>query len=317
METKKLNTEKVRISLPFSKDERFKSWRKILTGIDKSKDNGYAFLGDFVSTFKNKDIELPIGTYLMVYDEVGSVKYHSPEVYVYRVDGEFQLTELFCSFSWNWALDLRDEVAKLFEDNEAKKEILDKLSSIRTYQSPLQSIRYSYKYKDNIVIKVTDNPNCFAHSLMILLDRNKNEIDKWLERYSNRREIQYETVIKTLKDNSKSEQLLPIKFIELVELDEEEKYTFAYLKTKYIAIVEIDNKKYVANPYLLKWLIKENYNIYAKKEILQDNFDTDYNSIHMNTNFFVILKKNDEIKGLVSGLIYKDEDLTNIYREKK
>ena len=124
METKELNTEKVRISLPSSKDKRFKSWRKILTGIDKNKDNGYAFLGDFVYTFKNKDIELPIGTYLMVYDEVGSVKHHSPEVYVYRVDGEFQLTELFCSYSWNWALDLRDEVAKLFEDNEAKKEKL-------------------------------------------------------------------------------------------------------------------------------------------------------------------------------------------------
>jgi hypothetical protein len=50
--------------------------------------------------------------------------HYSPEVYVYRVDGEFQLTELFCSYSWNWALDLRDEVAKLFEDNEAKKEKL-------------------------------------------------------------------------------------------------------------------------------------------------------------------------------------------------
>ena len=124
MKTQELNTEKVRISLPPSKDKRFKSWRKILTGIDKNKDNGYAFLGDFVSTFKNKDIELPVGAYLMVYDEVGSVKHHSPEVYVYRVDGEFQLTELFCSFSWNWALDLRDEVAKLFEDNEAKKEKL-------------------------------------------------------------------------------------------------------------------------------------------------------------------------------------------------
>jgi hypothetical protein len=121
METKNLNTEKVRIILPCSKDKR-KSWRKILTGIDKNKNNGYAFLGDFVYTFKDI-IELPLGTYLMVYDEVGSVHY-SPKVYVYRVDGEFQLTELFCSYSWNWALDLRDEVAKLFEDNEAKKEKL-------------------------------------------------------------------------------------------------------------------------------------------------------------------------------------------------
>jgi hypothetical protein len=121
MKTQELNTEKVRISLPSSKDKR-KSWRKILTGIDKNKNNGYAFLGDFVYTFKDI-IELPLGTYLMVYDEVGSVHY-SPEVYVYRVDGEFQLTELFCSYSWNWALDLRDEVAKLFEDNEAKKEKL-------------------------------------------------------------------------------------------------------------------------------------------------------------------------------------------------
>lgn len=121
MKIQNLNTEKVRISLPVSKD-KFKSWRKILTGIDKNKNNGYAFLGDFVYTFKDI-IELPLGTYLMVYDEV-SVKHYSPEVHVYRVDGEFQLTELFCSYSWNWALDLRDEVAKLFEGNEAKKEKL-------------------------------------------------------------------------------------------------------------------------------------------------------------------------------------------------
>ena len=56
METKNLNTEKVRISIPLAKDERFKSWRKILTGVDKTKSNGYAFLGDFVYTFKNKDM---------------------------------------------------------------------------------------------------------------------------------------------------------------------------------------------------------------------------------------------------------------------
>ena len=123
MKTQELNTEKVRISLPVSKD-KFKSWRKILTGIDKTKTNGYAFMGDFISTYKNKDIELPIGTYILAYDEVGSRKYYEPEVYVYRIDGEFQLTELFCSYGWNWALDLRDEVAKLFEDNEAKKEKL-------------------------------------------------------------------------------------------------------------------------------------------------------------------------------------------------
>jgi hypothetical protein len=122
METQELNTVKVRISLPASKDKR-KSWRKILTGIDKTKDNGYAFLGDFISTYKNKDIELPVGTIILVYDEVGSVTHH-PAVYVYRVDGEFQLTELFCSYSWNWDFELRDEVAKLFEDNEAKKEKL-------------------------------------------------------------------------------------------------------------------------------------------------------------------------------------------------
>ena len=50
MKTQELNTEKVRISLPGRKDDRFKSWRKILTGIDKNKDNGYVFRGDFIST---------------------------------------------------------------------------------------------------------------------------------------------------------------------------------------------------------------------------------------------------------------------------
>jgi len=124
MKTTELTAEKVRIHLPAQKDKRFKSWRKILTGVDKTKSDGYAFLGEFISPYQNKDIEIELGTYILVYDEVGSVKHHSPEVFVYRVDGEFQLTELFCSYSWNWALDLRDEVAKLFEDNEAKKEKL-------------------------------------------------------------------------------------------------------------------------------------------------------------------------------------------------
>ncbi len=120
-----MERQKVRIHLPDQKDTRFKSWRKILTGVNKTKSDGYAFLGEFISPYQNKDIEIELGTYIMVYDQTGSMKYHSPEVYVYRVDGPFELTELLYASGWDWALDLRDEVAKLFEDDKKLKEKLE------------------------------------------------------------------------------------------------------------------------------------------------------------------------------------------------
>ena len=42
---------------------KYKHWTKILTGIDDTKTNGYAFLGDFISS--SKEHLLPIGTILI------------------------------------------------------------------------------------------------------------------------------------------------------------------------------------------------------------------------------------------------------------
>ncbi len=48
-----MERQKVRIHLPDQKDKRFKSWRKILTGVNKTKSDGYAFLGEFISPYQN------------------------------------------------------------------------------------------------------------------------------------------------------------------------------------------------------------------------------------------------------------------------
>lgn len=102
--------EKKIVDVPVIGDSRFKQWTKVVTGVDKNQQNGYAFRGHFL---KDK-AELPIGTFILAYGESGSMKYHDPMVKLYKVDTDglsvaYEKSEL----SRKWALDVRDDIAEL------------------------------------------------------------------------------------------------------------------------------------------------------------------------------------------------------------
>jgi hypothetical protein len=61
-------------------DDRFRSWGKIVTGVDLSQKGGYALQGEFFSS--DKAMAIPDGAWVVVASETGSRNNHS---YVYRL----------------------------------------------------------------------------------------------------------------------------------------------------------------------------------------------------------------------------------------
>jgi len=109
----KTNPKKVKVYIPKAKDSRWKSWRKLLTGVDTSHTNGYAFQGSWL--YKDSLVEIEDRSYILMYDVVGSRKHCHPEVDVFQAQGE-DLVDIGISASGNdWALKIRDRVSKLFE----------------------------------------------------------------------------------------------------------------------------------------------------------------------------------------------------------
>lgn len=91
-----------------------KSWIKILTGVDASKDTGFAFEGSFVRF--GETVEVPEGTWFLSYIEdrsSGSGNLRGRDVTLYQVRGG----ELAEAGSWQpgagkgWALRCRDDIA--------------------------------------------------------------------------------------------------------------------------------------------------------------------------------------------------------------
>lgn len=111
-EKKSIGTAKVIIDVPGKSDPRWKSWCKLLTGVDTTKTNGYAFEGQFLQC--GRKAEVNIGSYLLFYDEQGSAKHHKPYVNIYRIEPDGNLSNVLDTVGWSWALDIRDETAKLF-----------------------------------------------------------------------------------------------------------------------------------------------------------------------------------------------------------
>jgi len=103
--------KKVIIEIP--SQSRHKSWMKELTSVDATKSNGYAFEGNFLK--RGMKAEVKVGTLLLQYDEIGSVKHKEAEVVVYRVEADGDCTELLKATGRSWALDLRDDVAELLK----------------------------------------------------------------------------------------------------------------------------------------------------------------------------------------------------------
>jgi len=103
------------INTPCCGDSRFKQWSKTLTGVDRSKKDGYAFQGQFIRSTQ----ELEVGSFILCWGMEGSRKNSSPCVEVYRVvdDPDFEVEEVYrkSSLPDHWALAVRDEIADLLE----------------------------------------------------------------------------------------------------------------------------------------------------------------------------------------------------------
>jgi len=61
-------------------DDRFRSWGKIVSGVDLSQKGGYALQGEFFS--QDKAVVIPDGAWIVVASETGSRNNHS---YAYRL----------------------------------------------------------------------------------------------------------------------------------------------------------------------------------------------------------------------------------------
>lgn len=100
---------RVRVSLP-----SFCRWAKILSGIDHSKDTGFAFLGKWAP--RDRDFEQEEGAIILVYWDSG------PAAHLYRVtdgvDGGLELVAKARGKSW--ALDLRDIADEALREQRKK-----------------------------------------------------------------------------------------------------------------------------------------------------------------------------------------------------
>jgi hypothetical protein len=109
----------VKVRVPSPRDSRFKSWARLITGVDRSRKDGYAFQGPWLR--RGRLDELPALALILLYDEVGSRRHHHPEVEVVQVqeDGSLAQVEddrgLLRAEGWDWALLLRDRVAALLD----------------------------------------------------------------------------------------------------------------------------------------------------------------------------------------------------------
>lgn len=131
---------KVIVGVPKSEDTRKKSWRKELVNVDKSQSNGYAFIGNWLKGGERAELE--VGSYILAYDEPGSMKHWSPHVRLFKVMLNGELEKIFDwegeSQEKSWALAVRDEIDNIIsketkeaiELTEEEKEIVKKLRSL-------------------------------------------------------------------------------------------------------------------------------------------------------------------------------------------
>src|SRR5690554_3359449 len=112
-----MTPEKVIVELP-SYDSRHKSWIKTIESVDRTKTNGYAFVGTFLKT--GATVELPVGTTILTYYGEGSMKNYHVCADVAKVTSEgLEYIDISVdrhnSKATGWALDIRDALADYLE----------------------------------------------------------------------------------------------------------------------------------------------------------------------------------------------------------
>ncbi len=101
----------VAIEVPLVGDERRKHWAKVVTNVDQSKSDGWAYDGEFIADGGIQDVEAP--SVLLVYGERGSRTNPHSEARVYIVNTDATLSLRETATGRAWARTLRDTVADL------------------------------------------------------------------------------------------------------------------------------------------------------------------------------------------------------------
>lgn len=108
--------------LSSSAARRSKHWIKTLTGVDREKQDGYAFLGQFHRF--DETVEMPVGTFLLSYvEDVSGSRLYGRTVTLYRVSAG--VTPLQVVQHWDldsgrgWALKVRDQISDLIASTPA------------------------------------------------------------------------------------------------------------------------------------------------------------------------------------------------------
>ena len=111
------------VMIPATLDRRKKTWRKHLESVDKEKANGYAFVGEWLRAGEREELE--VGSFILCYDEPGSMKNWYPVVRVLKVDGDTDLQEVY---RWegnirerSWALAVRDDIAAILAEAQGQE----------------------------------------------------------------------------------------------------------------------------------------------------------------------------------------------------
>ena len=111
------------VMIPEPLDERKKTWRNPLTQVDKTKANGYAFVGEWLRAGEREELE--VGSFILCYDEAGSMKNWYPVVRMFKVGVENDLDEVY---RWegvirerSWALAVRDEIAAILAEAQGQE----------------------------------------------------------------------------------------------------------------------------------------------------------------------------------------------------
>lgn len=101
----------VPIDVPLVGDERRKHWAKLVSNVDQTKSDGWAYDGEFIADGGIQDVEAP--AVLLLYGEKGSRTNPTPEVRVYVVNTDATLSLRESATGRAWARTLRDAVADL------------------------------------------------------------------------------------------------------------------------------------------------------------------------------------------------------------
>lgn len=123
---------KVIVSIPEKADRRFKAWRKLLTHVNREQKGGYAFGGSWLQAGRKE--ELDVGSFVLLYDEIGSMKYHDPHVWLAVVSdsGELHPVEdaqgAIKVSGADWALEIRDRVAAVLAAKKVSVNGADKVA---------------------------------------------------------------------------------------------------------------------------------------------------------------------------------------------